>query len=162
MSPRAHELAEEFERASQAFVAVVERLAPEQWRAFCPDERRSVAALARHVAGGYAVECEAFRAMAAGRPVRAWTRAALNETNEEDGARDAGCDQAETVALLRQEAAAAAAFVRSLSDQELAQRGSYLEGLPAMTVAEWIERVLVGHPGGHLRSIRAAVEPGPD
>jgi hypothetical protein len=154
-------LADGFERANHEFVAVVAHLAPAQWQTVCSNEQRSVAALARHVASGYAVERDAFRAMAEGRPGRVWTRPVLDKTNAEDGAKHAACDQAETVALLQQEAAATVAFVRSLSDQQLAQAGAYLEGMPAMTVAEWIERVLVGHPMVHLRSIRTAIEPDP-
>ncbi|HEV2109042.1 MAG TPA: DinB family protein [Thermomicrobiales bacterium] len=158
MSERAQTLADRFEQANEEFVAVVSRLSEAQWRAYCPEEDRTVAALARHVAVGYAVEIDAFRALAEGQPVRTWTRAALAEVNAEDGSAYADCDEAETVQLLQREAAAAAAVVRSLSDEQLARSGVYVEELPTMTVDQWIERVLVGHPEGHLRSIRAAVE----
>lgn len=160
MSERARALADRFERANEEFVAVVAALPEATWRALCPDEGRTVAALARHVAFGYAVEVEAFRAIAEGQPVRTWTRAGLAEVNAEDASRYADCDQAETVALLRRNAAGAAAFVRSLSDEQLARCGVYVEELAALTVDQWIERILIGHPEGHLRSIRAVVENG--
>src|SRR5262249_51980681 len=117
-------------------------------------------ALARHVAFGYVVEREAFEAMAEGRPARTWTRAGVAAINAEGGARYADCDRAEAVRLLRRHSAEAAAFVRSLADEQLARSGVYVEDLPTMTVDEWVERVLIGHPAGHLRSIRAAVAQG--
>jgi hypothetical protein len=97
--------------------------------------------------------------MAEGRPGPIWTRAALDEMNAAEGAAHAACDQAATVAALREEAAATVGFLQALSEQQLAERGAYLEGLPALTVAEWIERVLIGHPSTHLRSTHTAVEP---
>ncbi len=66
----------------------------------------------------------------------------------------------ETLALLRGNAAAAAAEVRQLSEEQLALRGRYITDIPdAWTVEEWLERVLIGHIRGHLTSIRAALEP---
>lgn len=156
MSERARELADRFLEASEAFAAEVERLSPAQWRAFCPGEGRTAAALARHVAWGYEVEIEAFRAMAEGRPVPTWTAEALDRANAEAGQMDAACDQAETIALLRRHAAAAAAVVRGLTDARLARGGVYVEGFPSETVEVWIAEVLIGHPGMHLPAIRAA------
>ena len=47
MSERARELADRFERVAEAFAAEVERFPPERWRAFAPEEGRTVAALAQ-------------------------------------------------------------------------------------------------------------------
>ena len=95
--------------------------------------------------------------MALGEPVEAWARAALDQVNAGEGQEYAECDQLETVALLRREAAASAEFVRSLIDQQLERSGVYLDDVPAWTVEQWIARVLTGHPTGHLASIRAAL-----
>lgn len=157
MTTPAAELAEQFAQVAAQFARVVADLSPAQWRAFCPTEARTVAALAHHVAEGYVIELAAFQAMTTGAPVTEWTRAGLAEVNAADGATYAACDQAETVALLRANAAAAAAFVRGLTADQLARRGRYIVELPELSVAEWITRVLIGHPAGHLQSIRAAV-----
>ena len=69
MSERARALADRFEQANATFVGVVVGLSPAQWGAYCPEEERTVAALARHVADAYTLESEAFRALAEGRPV---------------------------------------------------------------------------------------------
>lgn len=156
MSEHARELADHFQRVAEAFAVEVERLSPRQWRAFCAAEERTVAALARHVAWAYEVESVAFRAMAEGRHVPTWTEASLDRANAEAGRADAACGQAETVALLCRNAAAAADIVRWLTDKQLARGGVYIEGEPAEPVAVWIEDVLIGHPGMHLPAIWAA------
>ena len=157
MSQRARDLAERFEQASESFAVAMGALSDAEWRTLCPGEARTVAALAHHVAFGYVVEIAAFRAMALGQPVEGWTREGLDRVNAELGQEYAECDQAETIARLRREAAAAVAFVRGLTDEQLARSGVYLQGVPAMTVDRWIERVLTGHPAAHLSSIRAAL-----
>ncbi|HUZ00810.1 MAG TPA: DinB family protein [Thermomicrobiaceae bacterium] len=158
MSARARELAERFEQASESFAAAVERLSDEEWHTRCPGEERTVAALAHHVAWGYAVEARAFRAIALGEPVEGWTRAGLDRVNADQGQEYAQCDRAETVALLRRQAASAADFVRALTDEQLDRSGVYLEGVTARTVEQWIARVLIGHPGAHLASIWTALD----
>lgn len=161
MSERAKELANRFEEVAERFARVVEALDPAQWQVWCPNEERTVAALARHVAMGYVVEIEAFQALANGKPGRTWTRARLAQVNAEDGQQFAACDQEETVRLLRAHASRAAAVVRTLSDEQLGRRGVYVVEAPELTVDEWIERVLIGHPETHLRSIRAALAGSP-
>jgi hypothetical protein len=157
MSERARELAERFEQTAEAFADEMARLSPAQWGTFCPDEERTVAALARHVGVAYGFEIGAFAAMAEGREWNPLQREALNQANADDGKAWAACDQAETVEMLRREAAETAAVVRGFTDEQLARSGLYLEGLGERTVAEWLESILLGHIAGHLTSIRAAV-----
>jgi hypothetical protein len=156
MSARAHALADRFQQVAEAFALEVERLSPQQWQASCPEEGRTVAALAHHVAWAYMVEMEAFLAMAEARPARSWSKEALARANAELGDIHAACNQVETVQLLRRNAAEAAARVRQLTDAHLACTGIYEEEAPAETVDVWIDEVLIGHPGRHLPAIRAA------
>ena len=157
MSERARALAEQFERAVAEFSGVVEGLSDEQWRALCANEERTVGVLARHVAA-IPFEMAVFREIAAGRQPPTVTRAQLAEMNAGDAEHWAECAKDETLALLRDNAAVAAAEVRRLSDEQLARSGKYVEELPgAWTVDQWIERILIGHVSGHLGSIRAAL-----
>jgi hypothetical protein len=162
MSARARELADRFQQVSEAFADEVARLSPLQWRAFSPEEGRTVAALAHHVAWAYEAEIEAFRAMAEGRAVPSWTEESLDQANVEAGQAFAACDQVETIELLRANATLAAAVVRELTDEQLARTGVYIEGEPAERVEVWIEDVLIGHPGMHLPAIRAATREHPE
>jgi hypothetical protein len=156
MSQRAQELAERFVEVAEAFAAEVERLSPQQWRAYSAGEERTVAALARHVAWGYEFEMAVFAAIAEGRPYDTVTNASMAALNAAHGMEFGDCAQTETVALLRQNAASAAAGIRALSDEHLARSGVFLEEAAAERVDTWIEHVLIGHPQWHLDSIRAA------
>ena len=60
-------------------------------------------------------------------------------------------------ANLLQNAAAAATFIRALDAGQLAHTGLYVEGIPALTVDQWIRYVLIGHITTHLTSIRGAL-----
>ncbi len=55
----------------------------------------------------------------------------------------------------------AATVVRSFSSEQSVQSRVYVEEPPTMTVEQWIERVLIGHPEGHLRCIFAVIEDEP-
>ena len=158
MSERARALAEQFERAVAEFSGVVEGLSDEQWRTLCASEERAVGVLARHVAVAIPFEMVVFREIAAGRQPTTITRAHLAEMNAEDAELWAECTKDETLALLRGNAAVAAAEVRRLSDEQLTREGKYVEEIPgAWTVDQWIERILISHVSGHLECILAAL-----
>ena len=157
MSHRAQTLARRFELANERFVAVVNGLSPEQWRHVCADDGRSVAALAHHVAEMYAMEAAAFAAIAAGRPLPPIERDAHDRANLARAERDVGCSQQDVATLATGNAAAAAAIVGGLTDEELSLSGVFAAWMPALAADEWIERVLIGHVERHLATIEAAV-----
>jgi hypothetical protein len=156
-SARAIELASRFDAEPNAFIAYIESLTPSQWLTVVAEEERTVAALAHHVAWAFDFEVEAFEVMAGGSAPTPVTSAQLAEANAANGDEYAELQREEAVALLRRNAATAGAFVAKLSDEELARSGRYLDHVPAMTIDNWIRRVLVGHIGMHLRSIRKAL-----
>jgi hypothetical protein len=148
----------QFERAVAEFERTIADLSAEQWKVYCPEEQRTVGVLARHVAKGIPFEMDVFREIASGRQPSTITRADLAEMNAADSSAWADCDQDETLALLRDYAAAAAAEVRAWNGAQLARSGLYIEDIgEPWTVEQWVERILVGHIHGHLRSIRAAL-----
>jgi hypothetical protein len=159
MAERSAALAQQFEQAVAEFASLVEGLTDEQWRRRCPDEERPVGVVARHVAKGIPFEMDVFRVIADGRQPATTTRAALGEMNAADADAWADCDRTETLALLRDYAASAAAEVRTWDDAQFARSGFYVEELSEpWTIEQWIERILIGHVHGHLRSIRAALD----
>jgi uncharacterized damage-inducible protein DinB len=153
MSERARALAEQFERANEEFVAAVAALPDERWRAPCSDEERSVCAVAHHTAEAYRLELDAFRVIADGAPLAPIPLGQLHEANVRRAARDATCTRAEVLDLARRNAADAVAFVRGLSDEQLARTGVYVDALGTRSLDQLIERILIGHIRGHLRSI---------
>lgn len=158
MAGRAAVLAAQFEQAVTAFEATIAALTDEQWQVHCPNEGRSVGVVGRNVAAAIPFEMGVFRAIAAGHPTSTINLHDLAAMNAASAARWADCTKDETLALLRDHAAAAAAEVRRWDDQQLARVGRYIdEEREPWTTEEWVERVLIGHICGHLRSIRAAL-----
>jgi hypothetical protein len=161
MNERSEELAARFEAAVEEFAAVIEGLSEEQWRTFCPNEERTVAVLARHVAFAIPFEMRVFREIANGGTPATITRDDLATMNAEHADAWADCDRDETLADLRRFAAAAAADVRAFTGEQLARSGKYVADIPEpWTVEQWIERILIGHVTGHLASIRPALASG--
>ncbi|HZS32689.1 MAG TPA: maleylpyruvate isomerase N-terminal domain-containing protein [Methylomirabilota bacterium] len=156
MSERARHLAERLEQANRELVATVERLSDQEWRTTSPAEGWPLGVVAHHVAQGHHDIAQLVRMVAAGQsPPASLTWETLNQKNAEHARQYANVSKAETVALLRQNAAAAAAAVRALGDAEL-DRTATLMGGPTST-AQVIERILIGHVQEHHASITKAL-----
>src|SRR5262245_27100488 len=65
--------------------------------------------------------------------------------------------KAETVALHKKSAAAAAAMLRGFSDADLAKSGVVLTGMPPMSGEQIVHGILLNHIDEHLKSIRATI-----
>jgi uncharacterized protein (TIGR03083 family) len=150
MSDRARALADRFEQANRELVATVERLSDAQWKAKTAGEGWPVGVVAHHVAGGHAGIAGLVQKIANG---ESFPMPDLDRMNAEHAAQYAHATKAETLALLRQNAAAAAATVRSLSDAQLDRVG----GPRAMSAEQTIERILIGHIHDHHGSIRKTI-----
>jgi DinB superfamily len=156
-SSRAEELATQFEARRREFVTFIGPLTDEQWLTLVPNEQRTVASLAHHIAWGYRVEIEPFQQIALGNTPKAWTLAELDAVNAELGPEFAECDKQEMIDLLDQTAAETAAIIRSLTDEQLTRRGTYIAEMGEDSVESLIERILLGHIAMHRRSIQEAL-----
>ncbi len=158
MARQSERLADAFEQAVARFIVTVEGLSDEQWKMLCPNEERSVGVVVKHVTIGIPFEMDVFREIAVGGQPTTITRADLANMNARDTHAWGVPSKDETLLLLRSNAAAAAAEVRQLTDEQLERSGKYIEELPEpWTVEQWIERILVGHVTGHLASITATI-----
>jgi uncharacterized damage-inducible protein DinB len=157
MAPTAHELADRFERANRDVLAALAPVSDAGWRALCPDEGWPVGVTAHHIATTYPAHLQRFLAIATGDALPAITREEIDRRNAAHSVHAAGCSKAETLALLAAHGRRTAAALRELDTQQLERAAPVLEGLPPMTVAGWIERVLIGHPLWHLAGIGRAL-----
>jgi uncharacterized damage-inducible protein DinB len=148
-------LAQRLEQANGELIAAVERCSGEQWRARCEREGWSVNVTAHHVAVTHEVLSRFTEMMANGQPMPDVTREMIDQANAEHAKQNADCTKEETTEMLRSSGASAANVVRGLSDEQL-QRSARVLGAQ-VTAEQFIENVLIGHPTGHLQSIRAAV-----
>ena len=155
MSERARNLAQQLEQANQSLIATVEALSDAQWRAKTPGDGRSVGVVAHHVATSHKSVAGLVGAIAHGHAVPTITMEMVHEGNAAHATQHANCTKAETVALLRQNGAAAVATVRGLGDTELDRTVMFPMG--RLTAAQVVERVLIGHANDHHGTIRTAI-----
>jgi hypothetical protein len=154
MSERARNLAHQLEQANQALIATIEGLSDAQWKATTPGTAG--------VSGSWRITWRrATRRSPASSGDRARPEGADDHHGDDPrgqrGARQqfANATKAETLALLRQNAAAAVASVRGLGDTELERTVTFPMG--TMTAAQVVERVLIGHANDHHGTIRKAL-----
>ena len=152
MSERARTLAEGFEQANRELIQTVEGLSDAQWRTKTTSEGWSVGVVAHHVAGGHQGIAGIVKKIAHSEPFT-FDMDMIHKGNAEHAVQHANTTKAETLALLRQNGAAAAATVRGLGDTQLDRVG----GSMGMTAVQVIERILIGHVRDHHGSIRKAI-----
>lgn len=152
MSERARGLADQFEQANRDLIKTVEGLSEAQWRTKTAGEGWSVAVVAHHVAGGHQGIAGFVTKIANGEAV-AFDMDMIHKGNADHAVQFANATKGETLALLRQNGASAAAAVRALGDTQLDRVG----GSMGMTAAQVVERILIGHVHDHHGSIRKAI-----
>ena len=158
MGKRAAALAERIEQGARHLLAAAAAFSAADWRTACPDDGRTVGVLVHHVASAYPVEVELITTALTGGPLVEITSAEVARLNAEHAGANAGCDKAETLALLRRNSAAAAAVVRGLDDEQLDRTAPTVLHLAApLTVQYLIEQHPIAHPYIHLESIRTAL-----
>lgn len=157
MGARGEEYAKQFEAKVHGATALLEKMSDTDWKKTTAAEKWTVAATAHHVARSYEPITGIIRTLAAGQAVPHFTPQMLDEMNAQHAREFAVCNRAETLALLRKGAAEAATTLRSLSDAELAKKGTVFAGLPPMTTEDMVRRALLDHLDEHFGSIRATI-----
>ncbi len=157
VAPRSEALARQLEVKAQEAMVALERLSGGDWRKVTEAEKWSVGVTAHHLAAALEPVSIMVKAMAAGQSLDRFRLDTLDERNVRHARDHANCTKAETVELLREGAAVAAATIRELSDADLARSGALVPGAPPMTVEEVISRGLLGHIDEHFGSIRKTV-----
>lgn len=157
-SVRARALAEQYMQATADLLEVVEGCSAAQWQTRCMNEARTVGVLVHHLATAAHAVTGMLTGVAAGQPAPQLTMAMIDHANARHAAEHGDAGQGETLALLRQNSAATAAFIETLSDAQLEITAALpvLGPDPAM-VSQMIQNMLIGHTLGHLASIQAAI-----
>ena len=129
-----------------------------QWAATCNAEGWTVAQTAQHVSGQFPLEMEFITAAAEGKPMPAYSMDDVNGKNDGRAAANKSATKADVVKELRAGAASTAAYIRSLSDEQLDRTGALALAGGAMVSAEQLISgpVLIQHVTGHLASITSA------
>lgn len=160
---RAATYADEFVERHREFVELVASLSDEQWqvvgnnypeRINDEDEKRSVGVIALHVADSEQFIIDRIYLMLEGKPL---PPVDFHEINARQAAARADVSRDEVLSLLRSNEERIPPRVRAIPDEALEVVHQTPVG-PA-TIAQRLERVLIGHIQMHRGSIEAAISP---
>jgi predicted enzyme related to lactoylglutathione lyase len=154
---RVEALARQFEVKRGEAAAVLAKLSDADWKKVTAAEKWTVGVTAHHLAGAFEPVAGLVVAVVSGQSSGTFTRAMLDEMNAAHAKEHADCTKAETIALLEKGSATAAATVRGLSDEQLAERGVVFADAPPMSAEELIMGGLINHIDEHIGSIRKTV-----
>ena len=157
MGAKAEGLAKQFEAKAQEATAVLERLSDADWKKVTAAEKWSVGVTAHHVAGAHEPIANIVKTVATGQSMPHFTMDMLHESNAKHAQEFANVSKADTLALHKKGAAAAAAVVRGLSDDQLAKSGKVLAEAPPMSAEQIVAGILINHIDDHYGSIRKTV-----
>jgi hypothetical protein len=154
---KAEALAKQYETKVQEATAVMEKITDADWKKVTEAEKWSVGVTAHHVAGSHEQIGNIIKTVAAGQSIPGFTMDMLHASNAQHARDFAGVSKADTIALHKKGAASAAAVVRGLSDEQLANSGVVLTGMPAISAEYVITNILINHIDDHFGSIRKTV-----
>lgn len=155
MGSRAEALAAQFERVNQECIEAI-AAANGNLSAICPVEGWTAAALGAHIAGGHQGILEALvKPVVEGGEVPPFTMSDFDAPNARQAAANAAMPREQILAMLREQGAQVATYLRSLSDADL-ERTTKLSttGDQPVTAQQVIEWVLIGHPAEHGKSLK--------
>ena len=157
MGAKGEALAKQFEAKVQEATAVLEKLSDADWKKVTEAEKWSVGVTAHHVAGSHEPIAGIIKTIASGQAMPHFTMDMLHASNAKHAQDFAGVAKADTIALHKKGASAAAATVRGLSDEDLARSGTVLVGVPAMSAEQIVTGILINHIEDHFGSIKKTV-----
>jgi len=157
MGAKSEALATQFEAKARDAMVTLERLSDADWKKVTAAEKWTVGATTHHLAGALEAVAGFVTVVASGQSLGHFTGAMLDEMNAKHAEEHANYTKPETRALFEKGAAAAAAVVRGLSDDQLARSGTVFAELPPMTVEQLVVRGLISHIDEHIGSIRNTV-----
>jgi hypothetical protein len=157
MGARSEALAKQFVVKAQESVAVLEKLSDADWKRVTAAEHWTVGVTVHHLASALEPVAGMITAIVFGQVRGHFTRAGLDEMNARHAQEHANCSKAETITLFRKGAAAAAAVVRGLRDDQLAMSATVFTDAPPMTAEQLITSGLISHIDAHFGSIRKTV-----
>jgi len=156
MDTRSETLATRVDQTIQDFLAAVEASTPEQWATKCTDGEWTQGFAAFHAATALGAIAQAVKGVAGGQPFPRMTMETIEADNAVQAKEHEDCTIAETAAMIKNSAPAAAGMVRSLSDPQLDRKVQLMEGMPEVTVEAMVQMALIGHATYHLQTITGA------
>ena len=158
-SHRSNALADRLEQGARALATFASALSDTEWKTRVPKDGRKIGVVVHHVASVYPLEIQLAQTLAAGKPVTGVTMDAVNAMNAGHATENDAVTKEAALDLLRTNSAAAAAAIRALSDEELAQAApvSLYSDAP-LTCQFMLEDHAVRHSYHHFARIQGALK----
>ena len=158
-SRQANALAERLEQGARALASLAASLTDAQWQIRIPHDGRQVGVVVHHVASMYPIEIQVAQAIAEGKPVTGLTWGVVDTINATHAAENESVTRQAALELLQRNSAEAAAAVRALSDEQLAQAVPVsLYADAPLTCQFFIEDHAMRHSYHHLAKIQGALD----
>ena len=159
MSKRSYELARRLELGALALEAFASSLTEFEWQSRIPGDGRKIGVVVHHVASMYPLEIQLAQSLAKGQPIEGVTGEVVNKMNAAHAKEFEGVSKEETIEVLRKNSAAAAAAIRTLSDEDLDRAAPVsLNANAPLSCQFLLEDHAVRHSYHHLARIRAALQ----
>jgi hypothetical protein len=157
MSQRTEALATSLEAGARALATFANSLTDQEWQTPLPHDGRKVGIVVHHVAIVYPLEVMFARSVAAGTP-DGITMDAINQMNAGHAREYDAITKEDALNLLATNSAAAAAAIRTLTDEDLDRAAPVpLYGNARLTCQFVLEDHAVRHSLHHLAKIKAAL-----
>lgn len=157
MSERATALADALQQATDDVDRFIDEVSDEGWQATCPGEQCTVAALICHIGTAYTGMLDNIVIpVAEGAPGTTLSPEDLHRWNAHAAQHNAAASKEHARETLRAASASAIAYVRALTDEQLATSFELAMRPEPVTLDAMIAYGLTGHPREHLASARAA------
>jgi DinB family protein len=156
MGARGETFAKQFEAKVEEATAVMEKLSDADWKKVTSAEKWPVGVTAHHIASAHQGIGGILKMLADGKQGPNMPMEGLHQMNAQHAKDFAGCTKAETVALHKKNAAAAAALLRSIDDAGFDKSSAVFAGAPPMSAGQ-MAGILSSHIDEHLGSIRSTV-----
>lgn len=153
---RAASLAARLEQGARALAKLARSLTDSQWQTRLPADGRTIGVIIHHVASVYPLEIQLAQKLAAGEAITGVTMADVHAMNANHAVEFAAVTKETALELLERNSAAAAASIRALSDEALAQAApvSLYAGAPPLTCQFLLEDHAVRHSYHHFGAIQ--------
>lgn len=157
MRSRIDAFAAQFQANNAEYVAVVTGCSDEEWARICPNDGRTVAVVAFHMATVVGGLAGLVGSVMAGRPTKAPGSAeAVDRMNDDLARNHAGVRRGEVVDALSAGGAALLSQLRFLGDEDLDRSVGMLAG-HEMTIGQVLQVAVIAHQRQHLDAIRGAL-----
>jgi hypothetical protein len=158
MNNRSEALAVRLEDGASALAAFAVTLTETEWQTRVPKDGRKIGVVVHHVASMYPIEIQLAQVLAAGQSVTGVTWDLVATINRDHAKENDAVAKEAALALLASNSAAAAAAIRTLSDEDLDRAAPVsLNSDAPLTCQFFLEDHPVRHSYHHLARIRAAL-----